>query len=105
MRVGVVADDRCSMGSEHGESDDLDDDSAEHSDWGPMMPSTAIIKTVAARADVSPQALPPLYESVDPDALDRLFVSSGDKTTVSIDYAGYEVVVTGDGRVQVTDRA
>lgn len=47
--------------------------------------------------------LPPLYDAVDPDALDALFGSSGAASTVQFRYAGYRVTVDGARRVTLTD--
>lgn len=68
--------------------------------------STAVIEAVADHAGVEPTDLPPLYESVESDALDALFQSlprgplrrMGD---VTFSYAGYFVRVTADGAVEV----
>ncbi|RQG92387.1 HalOD1 output domain-containing protein [Natrarchaeobius chitinivorans] len=49
----------------------------------------------------------PLYESIDPSALDALFDSSGtlerSAGTVSFAYAGYRVTVDTTGRVELSD--
>lgn len=60
--------------------------------------SVDVIEAVAAREGVSPTELPaPLYESIDPDALDSLFhVGTG---RVTFEYLAYEVTVTSDGDV------
>jgi hypothetical protein len=51
--------------------------------------------------------LPPLYETIDTDALDRLFASlSGaddvEPATFQFTYAGHRVTVTADGDVTVS---
>jgi hypothetical protein len=47
--------------------------------------------------------LPPLYESIDPDALDALFESAdGNSVQVEFEYAGRHVVVDSSGRVGVS---
>jgi hypothetical protein len=68
-------------------------------------PSTlveAVCREVAAAAGVEPATLEPLYDSVDPDALGRLFAHepSVDRasTTVSFVHAGCEVHVDRVGR-------
>lgn len=61
-----------------------------------------ITTAVADAEGVSPVELSqPLYERIDPDALDRL-VQTKD-VTVRFSYHGYEVEVRGDGRVVVRD--
>ena len=69
-------------------------------------PSAAVIEAVAARKGLEPSKLePPLYEVVDPAALDRVVTDSptGDSPPVCItfSYAGCEVVVDHDGSVRL----
>jgi len=67
-----------------------------------------IITEIARREDVSPLDLTPLHDSIDPDALDRLFdptVESGRMVgAVSFQYCGYDVIVHADGYVEITAR-
>lgn len=75
-------------------------------DWSVVPPSTAVVETVAIAADREPTALEPLYDTVDPDALDTLFSSMGTKTTdgdATVRFAldGYEVTVERHGTVVV----
>jgi len=44
----------------------------------------------------------PLYEAIDPDALDRLLQHGAD-VTVSFEYDGHDVSVRGDGTVSVVE--
>ena len=62
--------------------------------------SEAVVATVADRSGTDPIALPPLYDSIDPDALDAIF---GDDRPgrVTFSYAGYEVTVCGRDQVTV----
>lgn len=67
--------------------------------------STAVVETVAAHEGVDPATLtPPLYEVLDPDALDALFASQpGDPAratgAVTFTYREYTVTVSSDGRI------
>lgn len=67
--------------------------------------STRVIEAVARREDISPASLqPPLYEVIDPDALDEIFRSAHDRTRVIVEYYGYEIEVTPDFvRIRGTD--
>lgn len=71
--------------------------------------STAIITAMAEHEGIDPVELDhPLYEVVDPDALDALFPVQRDGTgapigRLSFSYNGYEVHVTSDGDVRVSD--
>ncbi|QPV64825.1 hypothetical protein I7X12_09570 [Halosimplex litoreum] len=90
------------------DSDDTDSNESEavafdHYDWdGEDSPSIAVAEAVAAVTNRSVTALPPVQEVVDADALDML-VRSGDPLAVrvTIDYAGTDVTITGDGRIRV----
>ncbi|MFB6202232.1 MAG: HalOD1 output domain-containing protein [Halorhabdus sp.] len=64
--------------------------------------SSRVINAVAQKVDVAPEDLsPPLYDAIDPDALDALVASSSTDLRVTFEYHGYEVRVTGDGGVSV----
>jgi hypothetical protein len=76
-------------------------------------PSEAVVEAVAAVAgrpptdtDAARAPLEPLFDTIDPDALDRLFDAAGAGgrpcDSVSFVYSGYEVTVTRDGRVAVS---
>ena len=70
-------------------------------------PSVAIINAVAEAAGVDPLELPPLYESIDTDALDNLFgdlngVNAAEKI-LSFRLDKWNVFVSGDGRIRVCD--
>lgn len=68
--------------------------------------SGKVLDTVAARKNTEPTALhPPLYEVIDPDALDTLFSPKGDGGVrtggeVRFTYCGYEIRVTSNGDVR-----
>lgn len=64
-------------------------------------PVHAILDAVATRAEVDPLDLPPLYHSVDPDALVSLLESSNASVTVAFRYAGYEVTVVDGDEIDV----
>ncbi|WP_138007070.1 HalOD1 output domain-containing protein [Halalkalirubrum salinum] len=75
-------------------------------EWGDSdRPSTAVIEAVAAATNRDPTATSPLYDYVDPDALDRLMQSRRDGTTdavsVSFMYDGIAVQVDSRGWVEV----
>lgn len=69
--------------------------------------SQRVIAAVADARDVDPLELPPLYNVVDLDALDRIFENggSGERSgpgRVIFTIAGCEVIVHSDGEVEVT---
>lgn len=79
--------------------------------------SMAVVDAVAAVSDLpsaeeSPdgdpdgETLPPLYETIDPDALDAVFDRSatgpGAATTLAFTYAGYDVRIDADGVTTIT---
>ncbi|AGB31689.1 hypothetical protein Natpe_1809 [Natrinema pellirubrum DSM 15624] len=52
-------------------------------------PAIEIVNRVAEMEEQDPLDLPPLYDSVDPDALDRLAESS----YIQLNYIGYDIIV------------
>jgi hypothetical protein len=61
--------------------------------------SVAIPEMVARCEDCHPCSLPPMYDSVDPEALDELFSTDQRAASglgISFDYAGYTVKVDTD---------
>lgn len=69
-------------------------------------PSTQVVEAVAEFRDVDTVELPPLYDVVDPDALDALFDSTETNSsrregTVEFVYAGVSVRVDASGSVEV----
>jgi hypothetical protein len=73
-------------------------------DWSTEeTPSHAVVSLVADAKDVRPIDLTPLHETVDPDALDRLFAptTGGSRTDgyIAFVFEGYHVTVHGDGEV------
>jgi hypothetical protein len=62
--------------------------------------SEAVVAAVADRAGVDRTDLPPLFEAVDPDALDALFADRR-PGRVAFEYAGYEVTVCGRDQLAV----
>jgi hypothetical protein len=88
------------MGSEDFSRDDSSSQPAWHTE---SSPSTEIVERIAARAEVSSDDLEPLYEAIDPEALNALFAprtNGSDRTggQVTFTYAGYTVTVTSDRR-------
>lgn len=76
-----------------------------HSGTGPV--SERIVKAVATVRDVDPIDLPPLYEVIDPDALDRLFPQGetpnrNSASRLIFTMADCTVVVDGTGYIDVT---
>lgn len=77
---------------------------------GNLAPSTAIVEAIAEYKGIDPLELEqPLYEVVDPDALDVLFTQSGNGKSPSVDsvnfaYDGCMVRVSGDGTIELSAR-
>jgi len=70
---------------------------------GPDAVPVAVVERIAAAKDCEVGSVPPLYRSVDPDALARLVAGGADGLKVSFSHAGCQVVVDGDGHVSVAD--
>lgn len=76
-------------------------------DWSSRSPSRAVVEAVAIAANAEPTALDPLYDSVDPDALDALVRPGGigsedGDVTVEFELAGHDVRVHSAGVVVVS---
>ncbi|WP_049924118.1 HalOD1 output domain-containing protein [Halopiger djelfimassiliensis] len=66
-------------------------------------PSNRVIGAVASAANVDPFECPPLYETVNPSALNDLFDERAVHGRVTFDYAGYEVTLASNGDVTLAD--
>ena len=69
---------------------------------------TVLSETLAAATGRPFEELPPLYDVVDPDAIDQLFdrqhVRNGQKTAVlSFNYLQWNIFVRSDGHIRVCD--
>ena len=65
-------------------------------------PSQTVVRAVAEVSGADPLETPPLYEAVDPEALDHLF-RGRPGGTVTFDYDGYTVTVRSDAEVIVQE--
>lgn len=65
--------------------------------------SERVIQVAADATDSDELELPPLYDTIDPDALDEVIdgMSSGE---ITFRYAGCEITVTADQQIHVTKR-
>lgn len=67
--------------------------------------SLTIVSEVAKREGVPEKELqPPLFEVINPDALDALFTnesSTENMVSISFDYAGYRITIDSDQTVTV----
>lgn len=59
-----------------------------------------VVDAVAERTGTSPYDLPPLFDTVDPDALEGV-IASLSEGMVQFEYAGETVTVRSDGQVEV----
>lgn len=64
--------------------------------------TVAVTQALSTIRHCEPTDLEPLYRWVDSDALDRLVASGTDQLRVTIDVDGFEVVITGDCRLEIT---
>lgn len=70
----------------------------------PQLVTERVVQSVASHTDTDPMELPPLNESIDPDVLNG-FLSDGSQASIRFEYAGCDIIVRGDGSVDVTDDA
>ena len=88
--------------ADRGPANDADGTVRTTHDWSEITPSTGVIETIAVAANCEPTAIEPLYETLDPDALDAVIQSGAGGTTVQFVFAGYDVTVHSNGAVAVT---
>lgn len=60
-----------------------------------------LVYAIADAAGVDPLSIEPVYDSVDPDALEALIRSGANDLSVSFDHDGVPVEVYGDGTVRI----
>jgi hypothetical protein len=61
----------------------------------------SVVNCVSAATDVPARELPPLYDSLDPGALDALVSADGHDVTITFRYAGTRVTCRSGGDVRV----
>jgi hypothetical protein len=81
-------------------------------DWAPGVPaSQRVVEVVATVTETDPVLMEPLFDAVDPDALDDLFAPTCDERVrpstgcVTFRYEKCVVELHADGRIAVTPRA
>jgi hypothetical protein len=65
--------------------------------------STAVVEAVSTASETPVFDLPPLYDAVDPDALDRLISGAQTVGVTTFEYAGYLVTIHGDRTIDVSE--
>lgn len=70
--------------------------------------STAVVLAVARASGTDPMELPPLYDHVDPDALDALVAHNTERSAqtnlaITFLFTGYEVTIRADGEIIVSE--
>lgn len=63
--------------------------------------STAVVEAVSNASGTSALDLPPVYHTIDPDALDALFDGRRTEGSVTFRYADHQVTVHADRTVEV----
>jgi hypothetical protein len=75
-------------------------------DWTDPTPlTTTIVEMIGTISETPADDLTPLYETIDPDALEELLAPGGDSPSAAgiwFHYAGYRVTVRGEGEIEVT---
>lgn len=72
-------------------------------DWTETRPSAAVTEHISAMTGREQTDFAPLYETIDPEALDSLIGSASRSAPVSIsfEYAGHSVTVRSDGELVI----
>ena len=67
--------------------------------------STRLVLEIAERTNTDVEALPALYDAIDPEALDRLVDHPSDRpVSVTFEYYGHRITVTGDAEIDISPR-
>jgi hypothetical protein len=75
-------------------------------DWDECRPSTAVVEFAMGVLDRSATSLTPLYDVVEPDALDRLLTGAGaGPLELSFTYEGLDLSLHRDGTIEAPGRA
>lgn len=86
----------------NGRSSDRGDAYRAHHDWTETTPSRAVIDALATVLECDPTDVGPLYDALDPDALDELLSRDADTgIVVAFTVEGFRVRVGGDGELVV----
>ncbi|WP_276271731.1 HalOD1 output domain-containing protein [Haloarcula litorea] len=64
--------------------------------------SRAVVESIAAVRRRSPMEADPLYETIDPDALDSVVESGDPSVSVTFDVDGFWIEVRAIGRIEIT---
>ena len=64
--------------------------------------NAALVDALASAAGVDPMSIEPIYETLDPDALDALFRPGSGEMTLRFEHDGFHVEVDGGGTIHVT---
>lgn len=72
-----------------------------HVDWTSVSPPVAVVEALEETTGQASEELEPLYDYIDPDALESLVTSrrSGDGPAVRFRYDGHRVTVEGAGTI------
>lgn len=67
-------------------------------------PGVGVVEAVADATGESPMTLPPLYETVDVDALNSVLshAERDERVLVTLNYADHVVVIDGEGTITVS---
>lgn len=63
----------------------------------------AILQTLAEEENTTLEALPPLYKSVDPDALETIFDGRNGDWIIQFEHAGYWITVQTGGKIRLEE--
>ena len=67
-------------------------------------PSEQVIQTIAKQSNIDALDLPPLFDTLDPDSLDKLIRGMTDGK-VSFEYAGYYITINSRGAIEIDEQS
>lgn len=63
--------------------------------------SERVVRALAVHSDRPPEAIPPLAESIDPDAIDALFQGQSVSGGLTFRHGGYQITAYNDGEISL----
>lgn len=70
---------------------------------GERSPTTVILHAISKAENEDVLDLPPLYEIIDSDGIDRIFFDADDETVLAFSYGDLKVHIRGDGQIRICD--
>lgn len=78
---------------------------SEYRPEGDRPPVSVVLEAISHVTENDELDLPPLYDVIDTEGINRIFHHADDQTVLSFSYDDFNVFLRGDGRIRVCDAA